>query len=607
MSSLTTHRYDVVVVGAGGAGLRAAIEASARGAKTALVCKSLLGKAHTVMAEGGIAAALRNADARDNWKVHFRDTMRGGKFLNHWRMAQLHAQEAPQRVRELEMWGAVYDRTADGWINQRNFGGHAYPRLAHVGDRTGLEIIRTLQDKGVHSGIDVFMEHTVTRLLKAEGRVAGAVGYERSTGRFVLFQAPAVVLATGGIGRCYSITSNSWEYTGDGQALAYLAGADLMDMEFVQFHPTGMVWPPSVKGLLVTEGVRGEGGILRNGNGERFMFKYIPEMFKAETADTEEEAKRWLEGDKKARRPPELLTRDVVARAIWAEVRAGRGSPHGGVFLDISWRDAEYVQRKLPSMYHQFKELAGVDITKEPMEVGPTMHYMMGGIRVDAESAMSAVPGLFAAGEAAAGLHGANRLGGNSLSDLLVFGQRAGQAAAAWATKNKPLEPAQAEVQAAVQEALAPLERAEGENPYAVAHDLQEAMQKLVGMIRARKDLDEAVERVAALRGRAANVAIKGGRIYNPGWHAAQDLRNLLVVAEAIARSAQTREESRGAHTRDDFPKTDEGKWSQVNVVCRQGQGGMQVSLEPLPAWPDDARAIITAKLEEVTTPGVAV
>jgi succinate dehydrogenase / fumarate reductase flavoprotein subunit len=602
-----TEAFDVVVVGAGGAGLRAAIEASARGARTAIVCKSLLGKAHTVMAEGGVAAALRNVDERDNWQVHFRDTMRGGKFLNHWRMAQIHAQEAPERVRELERWGAVFDRTKDGWINQRNFGGHAYPRLAHVGDRTGLEIIRTLQDKGVHSGISVFMEYTVVKLLKTDGRISGCLAYERETGRFVLFKCKAIVLATGGVGRCYKVTSNSWEYTGDGQALGYEAGAELMDMEFTQFHPTAMVWPPSVRGILVTEGVRGEGGILRNAKGERFMFKYISPLFAKETADTEEEAKRWLEGDKTARRPPELLTRDEVARAIRNEVKQGRGTPHDGVWLDISWRDPDFVRAKLPSMYHQFKELAGVDITKEPMEIGPTMHYHMGGLRVDPESAMTSVPGLFAAGEVAAGLHGANRLGGNSLSDLLVFGKRAGEYATRWAEEHAALEPGSAEVEGALREAMAPLERDQGENPFALQAELQATMQRLVGMIRERGELEEAVQRIQELRKRAGQCSAPGSRMYNAGWHTALDVQHLLVCAEAIARSALAREESRGAHTRDDFPNTDKERWAKLNVVCRRGaDGAMSVGTEPLPAWPEDLRAIIEGSLEAVTTKGAS-
>lgn len=603
------HAFDVLIVGAGGAGLRAAIESSAQGAKTALLCKSLLGKAHTVMAEGGVAAALSNADNRDNWKVHFRDTMRGGKFLNNWRMAQLHAQESPDRVRELEMWGAVFDRTKDGWINQRNFGGHQYPRLAHVGDRTGLEIIRTLQDKGVHSGIDVFMEYTVTRLLKdpASGRICGALAYERETGVLHIFRARAVVLACGGVGKAFQVTSNSWEYTGDGYGLAYEAGAELMDMEFVQFHPTGMVWPPSVRGILVTEGVRGEGGVLRNDSGERFMFRYVPDMFKGDFATTEEEAKRWLDGDKSARRPPELLTRDVVARAIMSEIRAGRGSPHGGVFLDISWRDAEYVKKKLPSMYHQFKELAGVDITAEAMEVGPTMHYTMGGVRVDAESQMTNVPGLFAAGETAAGLHGANRLGGNSLSDLLVFGRRAGLYAAKFAKANNELTAPQDSVEAAIREAMAPLDRETGEPPAVVHEALQKVMDRDAGMIRYEDELARAVREVAALGKRYANVKATGHLQFNPGWHLALDLHNMLVSSEAIARSAKLRQESRGGHTRGDFPETDKGKWSKVNIVCRKGADGtMVVEAIPLPAWPADVKAMVEADVTAIENKAVS-
>ncbi|MHB8584544.1 MAG: fumarate reductase/succinate dehydrogenase flavoprotein subunit [Thermoplasmatota archaeon] len=596
------HVYDVVVIGAGGAGLRAAIEASSRGVKTALICKSLLGKAHTVMAEGGVAGALMNADPRDNSRVHLRDTLRGGKFLNNWRMAQIHAQESPERIRELERWGAVFDRTKEGWINQRNFGGHAFPRLAHVGDRTGLEIVRTLQDKGVHSGIDIFMETTVVRLFKKGGRVTGCLAYERESGRFHQFDAKAIVLATGGIGRIYHVTSNSWEYTGDGQALAYEIGADLMDMEFIQFHPTGMIWPPSVRGILVTEAVRGEGGILRNSKGERFMFNYIPELYRKETADTEDEARRWLEGDKSARRPPELLTRDEVARAIRAEIKAGRASPRGGVYLDISWRNAEYVKKKLPSMYHQFKELAGVDITREPMEIAPTMHYHMGGLRVEAESAMTTVPGLFAAGEVAAGLHGANRLGGNSLSDLLVFGKRAGEYAAKWAAEHT-LEPTDAaEVDAAVTQTLAPLEREQGENPFAVQEALQTVMQDLVGMIRTRADLEEAVAKIADLRKRGEALKVPGNRQYNTGWHAAVDLRHMLIVAEAVSRSALAREESRGGHTREDFPKSDDTKWAKVNVICRGDTTAMKCLTEPIPAWPREIDQIARGKLEDVAT-----
>src|SRR5688572_2985041 len=597
------HAYAVIIVGAGGAGLRAAIEASAQGAKTALLCKSLLGKAHTVMAEGGVAAALSNADTRDNWKVHFRDTMRGGKFLNNWRMAQIHAQEAPDRVRELEMWGAVFDRTSDGWINQRNFGGHQYPRLAHVGDRTGLEIIRTLQDKGVHSGIDVFMEYTVTRLVKdpATGAVSGVLAYERETGVLHLFKARAIVLACGGVGKAFKVTSNSWEYTGDGYGLAYDAGAELMDMEFVQFHPTGMVWPPSVRGILVTEGVRGEGGILRNSEGERFMFRYVPDMFKGDFATTEEEAKRWLDGDKAARRPPELLTRDVVARAIMSEIRAGRGSPHGGVFLDISWREADYVKKKLPSMYHQFKELAGVDITAEPMEVGPTMHYTMGGVRVDAETQMTNVPGLFAAGETAAGLHGANRLGGNSLSDLLVFGRRAGLHAALYAKPKNEAPIPQAVREAAIRQAMAPLDRESGEPPAVLHEALQKTMDTYAGMIRYEEELGTAVKEVEAIAKRYEKVKAQGHLQFNPGWHLALDLHNMLVSSEAIARSAKLRQESRGGHTRGDFPETDKGRWSKVNIVCRKGPDGkMQVEAVPLPDWPADVKAMVESDVEKI-------
>jgi succinate dehydrogenase / fumarate reductase flavoprotein subunit len=588
-----TVETDVLVLGAGGAGLRAAIAAAEAGARVLIVCKSLLGKAHTVMAEGGVAAALSNADARDNWKVHFRDTMRGGKFLNNWRMAQIHAQESPDRVRELEMWGAVFDRTKDGWINQRNFGGHQYPRLAHVGDRTGLEIIRTLQDKGVHSGIDVFMEYTVTRLFvdPKTGRIAGLLAYERETGVLHVFHARAVVLACGGMGKAFQVTSNSWEYTGDGYGLAYDAGAELMDMEFLQFHPTGMVWPPSVRGILVTEGVRGEGGILRNSEAERFMFRYVPDMFKGDFATTDEEA----------RRPPELLTRDVVARAIMSEIRAGRGSPHGGVFLDISWRPAEYVKKKLPSMYHQFKELAGVDITAEAMEVGPTMHYTMGGVRVDPETQMTRVPGLFAAGETAAGLHGANRLGGNSLSDLLVFGRRAGLYAAQYAKplNEAPIDPSH--LSAALREAMAPLDRDSGEQPAVLHEALQKTMDRYAGMIRFEEDLGLAVREVEKLKERFATVKAHGHLQFNPGWHLALDLHNMLVSSEAVARSAKLRQESRGGHTRGDFPETDKGKWSKVNIVCRKGADGKMVVEEvALPPWPAAEKALIESDVEKI-------
>jgi len=592
-----THEHDVLIVGAGGAGLRAAIEARAEGASVALVCKSLLGKAHTVMAEGGVAAALGNVEPKDNWQVHFRDTMRGGKMLNNWRMAQLHAQESPDRVLELERWGALFDRTKDGRILQRDFGGHRYARLAHVGDRTGLEMIRTLQQQSVHRGIDVFMEYTIQRLLTDEGRISGAFGYHRPSGTFILFRSKAVVLATGGIGKAYAITSNSWEYTGDGHSLALWAGADLMDMEFVQFHPTGMVWPPSVRGILVTEGVRGDGGTLKNDKGERFMFRYIPEFFRAETAETEEEADRWYTDKKNARRTPDLLPRDEVARAINTEVKAGRGSPHGGVFLDIaSRRPADYIQRRLPSMYHQFKELADVDITRDPMEVGPTCHYMMGGVRVDADSTASTVPGLFAAGEVAGGMHGANRLGGNSLSDLVVFGRRAGLYAAEYAKKAKGQPRVDdGQVAAIALEVLAPFERTGGENPYTIQRDLQEMMQGLVGIIRTEAELKEAVQRLEALKERAGRVRVEGGRVYNPGWHLALDLGSLLTVSEAITLAALERKESRGGHTREDYPKPD-SHFAKVNVLLRQSNGRMTVTQEPLPEMPPELKTLFEDK-----------
>ena len=588
-----THEHDVIVIGAGGAGLRAAIEAAAQGVSVGLICKSLLGKAHTVMAEGGIAAAMGNVWPEDNWQVHFRDTMRGGKMINNWRMAQLHAQEAPDRVLELERWGALFDRTRDGLILQRDFGGHRYARLAHVGDRTGLEMIRTLQYHAIHQGIDVYMECKVERLLKDGDRIAGAVGYWRNTGQFVLFKAKAVVLATGGIGKAWKITSNSWEYTGDGQATALWAGADLIDMEFVQFHPTGMVWPPSVRGILVTEGVRGDGGTLKNNKGERFMFNYIPDFFKGETADNEKEADAWY-ADKKNRRTPDLLPRDEVARAINSEVRAGRGSPHGGVFLDIcTRRPADYIRKRLPSMYHQFKELAGVDITREPMEVGPTCHYVMGGVRVDADTTQATVPGLFAAGEVAAGLHGSNRLGGNSLSDLVVFGRRAGLHAGLYA-KNLAgaLRIDQAEVESATRAMLEPFTRSGGENPYAIQAELQEVMQALVGIIRTESEMRQALGKIEGLKERARKVRVDGGRVYNPGWHTALDLASLLAVAECTTLAALERRESRGGHTRDDHPYTDD-TWAKVNVVLRLRNGAVQVSREPLPEMPAELKALL--------------
>ena len=598
MSDYQTHEHDVLVIGAGGAGLRAAIEA-AGSVSVGVVCKSLLGKAHTVMAEGGMAAALANVDDRDSWKVHFADTMRGGQYLNQWRMAELHAKEAPDRVRELEAWGAVFDRTRDGKILQRNFGGHKYPRLAHVGDRTGLEMIRTLQDHGVHRGIDFYMECTVVRLLKQGGRIVGAFGYDRERGRFRVFKANAVVLATGGIGRAFKITSNSWEYTGDGQTLAYHAGADLMDMEFVQFHPTGMVWPPSVRGILVTEGVRGEGGILKNSEGRRFMFDDIPDNYKPQTSDNPEEGWRYVLGDKNARRPPELLTRDHVARCIRREVKAGRGSPHGGVFLDIAWikekiaNSEEHIKKKLPSMYHQFKQLADIDITKEPMEVGPTTHYVMGGVRVDPDTQMSCVPGLFAAGEVAAGLHGANRLGGNSLSDLIVFGKRAGEYAAKYAKENRGGQIDEAEVKSVAREALAPFERSADEGPYKVQYELQDMMQDLVGIVRVEDEMQRALGEIEKLKARAQKVGVAGNREYNPGWHTALDLDNLMVVSEAVTRSAIERKESRGGHFRDDYPNKDPA-YGTFNIVLRKGpEGEMQVTRQPLSEMRADLKQII--------------
>ena len=583
-----TRECDVLVVGAGGAGLRAAIAASEYGAKVALVSKSLLGKAHTVMAEGGVAAALGNVDERDNWKIHFRDTIRGSKNLANWEMAKIHAEKAPDRVRELERWGAVFDRTEEGKISQRNFGGHRYPRLAHVGDRTGLEIIRTLQDHAVHmENIEVFMECTVSDILKSGNRTVGALAYYRSSGKLVVFEAGAIILATGGIGKAYRVTSNSWEYTGDGHALAYLAGADLIDMEFVQFHPTGMVWPPSVRGTLVTEGVRGDGGILVNSEGKRFMFNYIPDVFAAETAKSEEEANSWLKGEEGAMRPPELLTRDVVARAIMTEVNEGRGSPHGGVFLDIASRQSpDYIRRKLPSMYHQFKELATLDITKEPMEVGPTTHYMMGGIKVEANTAASTVPGLYAAGEAAAGMHGANRLGGNSLSDLLVFGKIAGQCAANFAQENSKVSPHGEEIKKSIENTLEPFEDGD-ENPYQIHQELQEIMESHAGIVRTGEELEKGIRKLEELEKRLPRMHAKGERKYNPGWHLCLDLHNMIITSLALSRAALERTESRGAHTRLDYPDYDD-ELGKVNMIVRPGPGGMSVVRSPLLKMPTE-------------------
>ena len=602
---LEIHEHDVLVIGAGGAGLRAAIEASSAGASVGLVCKSLLGKAHTVMAEGGIAAALAHVDPQDGWETHFQDTMKGGGYLNNWRMAQLHAQEAPDRVRELEHWGAVFDRTTDGRILQRAFGGHKWKRLAHVGDRTGLEMIRTLQDRGVHQGLEVYMEITIVHLFTSGGRIAGALGYARSTGDFILFRAPAIILATGGIGKAYKITSNSWEYTGDGQALAYATGAELIDMEFVQFHPTGMVWPPGVMGLLVTEGVRGEGGILRNSKGERFMWKYLPEARRHEYAADENEASAWLDASvarvqTDARRPPELSTRDNVARAIYTEVLEGRGSPHGGAFLDISYLPAERVRKKLPSMYDQFKELADIDITKQQMEVGPTTHYVMGGVRVDADSAAATVPGLFAAGEAAAGLHGANRLGGNSLSDLLVFGRRAGEHAARYA-KSAPSNLTISDGDIADQQArmLAPFARTGGESPYAVHKDLQQCMNDRVGIFRTQDALEQGLATIQELKKRAAAVSVAGSRVYNPCWHLSRDLQHMLMVSEAITRSAMLRRESRGGHARLDYPNPSEEFASVNHCVARAGDE-MRVTATPIPKMPAELKALFETAQKEL-------
>jgi succinate dehydrogenase / fumarate reductase flavoprotein subunit len=600
MAEYETHDYDVIVIGAGGAGLRAAIEAEERGLRTALVCKSLLGKAHTVMAEGGVAAAMGNVYPEDNWKVHFRDTMRGGKMLNNWRMAQLHAQESPDRVRELERWGALFDRTDDGRILQRDFGGHRFARLAHVGDRTGLELIRTLQQKAVSMGIDVFMECKILKLLPdAAGQISGAVGYMRPTGEVVVFTAKSFVLATGSIGKSWKYTSNSWESVGDGHAMAIWAGADVIDMECVQFHPTGMVWPLSVRGILVTEGVRGDGGVLRNSEGNRFMFNYVADMFRAETAETEEEADGWYDDHANNRRTPDLLPRDEVARAINSEVKAGRGSPHGGVFLDIaSRRSSEYIRRRLPSMYHQFMELAGVDITAGPMEVGPTCHYMMGGVRVDADTAAATVPGLFAAGEVAGGMHGSNRLGGNSLSDLLVFGRRAGIGAAdhAEGRTGTPTVNA-AEIQSVIDDAFAPFGRTDGHNPYDVQHELQETMQALVGIIRTGPELEEALRKLEELKEQTSKVSVKGGRAYNPGWNLATDLPSMITTSIAVTQGALNRKESRGGHTREDHPGPDP-EFGKINFVQRQTakRGYLEpisVSSEPLPEMPDELRALM--------------
>ncbi len=599
MNDYPTFEHDVIVIGAGGAGLRAAIEASAHGVSVGLICKSLLGKAHTVMAEGGMAAAMGNVDDRDNWRVHFADTMRGGQYVNNWRMAELHAKEAPDRVRELEAWGAVFDRTKDGKILQRNFGGHRYPRLAHVGDRTGLELIRTLQDHGIHQGIEVYMEVTVLSLLKDGDRVVGCLAYEREHGRFRVFKCKALVLATGGVGRAYKITSNSWEGTGDGHALAYDAGAELIDMEFIQFHPTGMVWPPSVRGILVTEGVRGEGGVLKNSEGHRFMFDDVPDNYKDQTADNEEEGWRYVTGDKNARRPPELLTRDHVARCIIREVKAGRGSPHGGVFLDIAWikekiqNAPEHIKKKLPSMYHQFMQLANLDITTTPMEVGPTTHYIMGGIRVDADTQASTVPGLFAAGECAAGINGANRLGGNSLSDLIVFGKRAGEYAAKFAMENGAGTVDQSQIEAKAKSAIEPFEREGGENPFAIQSDLQNLMQGHVGIVRTHDEMIEALNGLDVLKSRAAKTFVPGNVDFNPGWHTALDLHNLLTVSEAITRAAIERKESRGGHFRDDYPGKDP-EFAKFNYALKKGDsGGMEIRQLPIPDMPDYLKEVI--------------
>ena len=600
MTEITTHEHDVVIIGAGGAGLRAAIEASSTGASVAMISKSMLGKAHTVMAEGGAAAALANKDPRDSWEVHFRDTMKGGKYLGDWRMARIHAQQAPDRIRELEQWGAVFDRTPQGLTSQRNFGGHTYPRLAHIGDATGLELIRTLQQKGVHMGMDVFMEFTVRKLFETDGRISGCFAYDRNDGSLHVFKAKAVVLATGGMTRCWEVCSGSWEYTGEGHALAYWAGAEMGDMEFVQFHPTGMIWPPSVKGILVTEGVRGEGGMLRNSEGDRFMFNYVPEMYADEFADTEKEALEWVDevvSGKLAtrRRPPELLTRDVVAKAINSERDAGRASEHGGAYLDISWRDEEEVRKKLPGMYHQFKELAAVDITKQPMEVGPTAHYVMGGVKVDPETQESTIPGLFAAGEAATGLHGANRLGGNSLSDLIVFGKIAGEQAASSASKIEIFaEIDQAELIEVVDETMAPLQREGGENPAKVVEDLRRMMQDKVGIIRTKSLLEEALNDLEELESRSTETFGGSGTTYNPGWHQALEIGAMIDVSRMCALAALRREESRGGHTRDDFPTPDHSRWGKINSVIVKGEDGdMVIDYVSYPPIPEDLKSLL--------------
>ena len=600
MREVTTHEHDVVIIGAGGAGLRAAIEASSSGASVAMICKSMLGKAHTVMAEGGAAAALANKDPRDSWEIHFRDTMKGGKYLGDWRMARIHAQQAPDRIRELEQWGAVFDRTPEGKTSQRNFGGHTYPRLAHIGDATGLELIRTLQQKGVHMGMDVFMEFTVRRLFKTDGRISGCFAYDRNDGSLHLFKAKTIVLATGGITRCWEVCSGSWEYTGEGHALAYWAGAEMGDMEFVQFHPTGMIWPPSVKGILVTEGVRGEGGKLTNSEGDRFMFNYVPEMYADEFADSEKEALEWVDevvAGKLAtkRRPPELLTRDVVAKAINSERAAGRASEHGGAYLDISWRDEEEVKKKLPGMYHQFKELAAVDITKQPMEVGPTAHYVMGGVKVNPETQESTIPGLYAAGEAATGLHGANRLGGNSLSDLIVFGKIAGEQASEAASKiSKFAEIEQSEIDEVIEETLAPLSRESGENPAIVVEDLRRMMQEKVGIIRTKKLLEEALDDLDVLELRSHETFGGSGKTYNPGWHQALEIGAMIDVSRMCTLAALRREESRGGHTRDDFPTPDHSHWGKINSVILQGaDGSMKIDYVSYPPIPDDLKSLL--------------